>query len=534
MQPFGSQPFGATPPQGKVIIPPAGMGSGPTKGSWWPMNSGPMKGSFAQTNSWNGVPTVPTVPCRHFAAGNCQYGALCGYLHEVAADGKPVIQETPLCRNFVTGECKYGENCAFSHDASKVEAEKTKPIMEVSSVLCKSFKNTGFCKYGDWCGFTHQANPHDLPMTAAPPVTPATPAFASSDTAAAPAEANGLQPPQRSVAGPPWLREVENALREALLPHAALDTQDTAEVNARKCATCIAAVAGKFHKDDRRTLTASSLLAQALTGEFVRACMQALAEHCADKAWYASINFAQPLETTSRNIFRGGKVFSRTPATSIRAFVDEALFRYKEEERIEALLRKAVASVGNYVPDPFDQLALGHLLASYDEVHLNAPWGSHGAPSTTEGLPSMELGLVQDFVKGWMVEFLKRAQQDILQSIGDDKVTFVTLVFEFLTHPDTCAVPFDLVSALTIPIPPRWSFIHETAMSVLTGIPPPQPGHRPVSAQSSQSITQAAATAQTAPAQQPSYAQALEAQLQSTQPGGSLPGTVPGTMPGGM
>merc|ERR1740138_1905250 len=103
-------------------------------------------------------------------------------------------------------------------------------------------------------------------------------------------------------------------------------------------------------------------------------------------------------------------------------------------------------------------MALGHLQAAYDEVHLNAPWGSHGAPSTSDGLPSLELGLVQDFVQGWMLEFAKCSYLDVSQLCVAqqgvaEQVAFLTTLFHFLTDPATCAVPKDLIEALPEPIP---------------------------------------------------------------------------------
>lgn len=394
--------------------------------------------------------------------GTCTYGASCAFMHDTKE--APQLQEVQLCRNFAQGECPYGENCAFSHDPNKLRAESSKPplVIEVSPILCKNFQN-GDCKYGAWCGYKHISNPFDLPMEAAPSVNPA-----SSSTLPAPDSTAGPQ----STTGPAWIPQLEQAIREVLASGANLDEQRSLDDMARQCVDCITKIAAKFHKDERRNQPASSLQAQALCCEFAREIMRSLPEVCTGKAWLASTNLAQPLGIVARNIFRSGKVFSRTAATSIKGFIDESLFRLREEDRVEQLMRKAVGAVSNLVPAPFDQLALGHLEGAYDEVHLNAPWGSHGAPSA-EGLPSLELGLVKDFVKGWMVEFIKRAQLDVLPCVGqtsEEQVTFVTLLFEFLTNSQTCAIPYDLVSSLTISLPEKWPFIHQSAMNIIMGI----------------------------------------------------------------
>lgn len=498
MQPSVPQALVATPkvPAPPGLLPPGLLPPGLSTGS--PSNGWP-NGHQAIANEPS---SAPPIPCRNFAIGTCTYGANCAFFHDPNLPARP--EEVQLCRNFAVGECTYGEKCAFSHDPKKLQEElaKPKPALEVSPILCKNFQN-GDCKYGAWCGYKHISNPFDLPMEAAPSVN-----SSSSSTLPAPDINAGPQ----AVTGPTWIPQLEHAIREVLAPIANLDTQWSLDEMVRHCSDCITKAAAKFHKDERRNQPASSLQAQALCGEFARETMKSLAEVCIGKAWLTSANFAEPLGIAARNIFRSGKLFARTAATSIRGFVDEALFRLKEDDRVGQLMRKAVGAVSNLVPTPFDQLALGHLEGAYDEVHLNAPWGSHGAPSA-EGLPSLELGLVQDFVKGWMVEFIKRAQLDVLPCVGqtqDEQVTFVTLLFEFLTNSQTCAIPYDLVSCLTIALPEKWPFIHKSAMKVIMGI---EPG-----SQSPQ-----ASSLQTSSAQQSSQGQAPGAVVGSFAAAGTAP-----------
>lgn len=59
-------------------------------------------------------------PCRHFAAGRCDRGDACGFLHErpaapaAAATAAPFAQRP--CRHFAAGRCNRGDGCGFLHE----------------------------------------------------------------------------------------------------------------------------------------------------------------------------------------------------------------------------------------------------------------------------------------------------------------------------------------------------------------------------------------------------------------------------------
>merc|ERR1712113_1250041 len=95
----------------------------------------------------------------------------------------------------------------------------------------------------------------------------------------------------------------------------------------------------------------------------------------------------------------------RTLAPMLPKYIEEALFRYAEEERVTKAMFDAVVASG--VKDNMQKKASQHLAKAYDTAHIKAPYGSTTADSA-------ELGMLQDFVKGWMAEFITIAKQDVL------------------------------------------------------------------------------------------------------------------------
>merc|ERR1712232_71954 len=106
-----------------------------------------------------------------------------------------------------------------------------------------------------------------------------------------------------------------------------------------------------------------------------------------------------------------------------------------------------------------------HLMKAYDDAHFESPYGSNNADTP-------ELGMLQDFVKGWMSQFVGRAW-DILnngiESIDagiDGQVLFVTVLFQTLTSPERACLPHGLTSMITEPPPHPWPFIAESVEKV--------------------------------------------------------------------
>merc|ERR1712151_717932 len=91
------------------------------------------------------------------------------------------------------------------------------------------------------------------------------------------------------------------------------------------------------------------------------------------------------------------------------------------------------------------------------------------------GAETPEIGLVQDFVKGWMEDFCGRAWNALNEGVGEDQeeqYAFLTTLFQHLTDPEQCCLPFELVSQPGAMPPENWSFVADAVMQILKGEEP--------------------------------------------------------------
>merc|ERR1719335_864582 len=148
--------------------------------------------------------------------------------------------------------------------------------------------------------------------------------------------------------------------------------------------------AKKYEGEERAAQRGSPVQAQSLIEEFVGTALGAVAAACYDKAWFTEADFSGALMVTAMYTFRGGKLFCKTLGPVLKRYVDDGVFRYREEERIQKAMWDAVSISG--LAESYQKKAGKHLQSAYDEAHMSAPYGS-----TPAGTP--EMGLVQDFVK---------------------------------------------------------------------------------------------------------------------------------------
>merc|ERR1712187_757736 len=83
--------------------------------------------------------------------------------------------------------------------------------------------------------------------------------------------------------------------------------------------------------------------------------------------------------------------------------------------------------------------------------------------------------MLQDFVKGWLAEFITIAKQDVLTygieaNAGrvqkSDQILFLTVLFQNLTDARNASLPHELTSLIDTPPASPWAFIAESADSV--------------------------------------------------------------------
>merc|ERR1712217_10680 len=92
------------------------------------------------------------------------------------------------------------------------------------------------------------------------------------------------------------------------------------------------------------------------------------------KPWLFKVNFGGPLLAAALHTFQGAKIFTRVLAPMLEKYIEDAIFRWSEEERVQKAMRDAVEGCG--VKESFQKKTLGHLQKAYDEVYFNAPYGT--------------------------------------------------------------------------------------------------------------------------------------------------------------
>eukprot|EP00747_Dinoflagellata_sp_TGD_P183077 gnl/TRDRNA2_/TRDRNA2_37745_c0_seq3.p1 gnl/TRDRNA2_/TRDRNA2_37745_c0~~gnl/TRDRNA2_/TRDRNA2_37745_c0_seq3.p1 ORF type:complete len:379 (-),score=77.95 gnl/TRDRNA2_/TRDRNA2_37745_c0_seq3:72-1208(-) len=256
---------------------------------------------------------------------------------------------------------------------------------------------------------------------------------------------------------------LSEALTAALEPVAHIDTQWGLEEMVQRVSKYITKGATKYAKDERASQRGTAIQAQALIDEFVDSLMGAISAACYDKAWFPEANFVGPLTVTAVSTFRGCKLFARTLAPMLEKWVEEGIFRFREEERIQKAMWEAISLTS--LSESYHKKCSQHLQKSYDEAHIAAPYGS------TEG-DSAEMRMLQDFVKGWITEFMRRAW-DVLENgvpggADGEKILFVTTLFSQLCGPEILALPHDLVAPLGEGggPPADWPFIGESVVAL--------------------------------------------------------------------
>lgn len=260
-----------------------------------------------------------------------------------------------------------------------------------------------------------------------------------------------------------WNMEgLNEALSEALQPFMAEETEWSLDDCVEKIQQKIYKQSKKFAKDERGLERQKATPAKALVEEFVESVMGAISGMCEGKSWFAKADFTAPMLIATIYTFRHGKLFARVLGPKLESLIEEGLFKYREEERVQKAMWEAVEASG--VQDAYKKKAITHLLKAFDESFLKAPFGS-----TTAETP--ELCLLQDFVKGWMADFAGRSWDVLENGVGaktpDERVLFVTVLFQNLTDPAVACVPADIAAALEGKLPATpWDFIARCAEEV--------------------------------------------------------------------
>eukprot|EP00929_Paragymnodinium_shiwhaense_P031678 TRINITY_DN1769_c0_g2_i1.p1 TRINITY_DN1769_c0_g2~~TRINITY_DN1769_c0_g2_i1.p1 ORF type:complete len:471 (-),score=158.07 TRINITY_DN1769_c0_g2_i1:114-1424(-) len=244
-----------------------------------------------------------------------------------------------------------------------------------------------------------------------------------------------------------------------------LDTDMTLEEIAWKVCGYIGKTAAKYwgaEDDSRYTQRCSMVKAQAIIEEFVIDCMHALNAGIGHKNWFAEANLAEGLVHAVMGTFvnKQATFLQRCPKPIVQKTVEDTVARFREEERVQKGLWEAVVVSG--LDDAFHKQCWKHLQNSYDRSHMQAAYG-------TSESDTPEFGLVQDFVRFWMEDFIGRAHHLLHENYKNDEeehFAFVSTLFQHLTAPEQCCLPFELVSQPGAMPPENWEYVAEIAMKL--------------------------------------------------------------------
>merc|ERR1719331_1293050 len=253
---------------------------------------------------------------------------------------------------------------------------------------------------------------------------------------------------------------LKDAVTRACEPHAAGEQKWSRDDMINKVCIAIFKTSAKWYKeDDRHKEAGTAIQAQALLEEFTEKTMAGVSSACYDKPWFQEIYLSEGIALAAINNFKGGALFKRTVAPIIVTHVDEAIFRYREEERHGRVMWDAVSSVG--IKADYLKKANKHLQTSFEAAHISAKYGTSPAASP-------ELGMVQDFVMAWLNEFAKRAWDVLNNGLAnpsqDQQIGVVTTLFQYLCDPSHSCLPHDLTQQLATPPPPGWEFVQQATI----------------------------------------------------------------------
>lgn len=254
------------------------------------------------------------------------------------------------------------------------------------------------------------------------------------------------------------------ALREALAPHIAIEPSWSPEEMEKRVGDKIKKAAATFANDERIRTRGTAVQARILVESFVETAMSAISAGCYEKPWLFKVNFTGPLLAAALHTFSGAKCFTRTLAPALEKYIEDGIFAWAEEERITKSMHEAAENSG--IKASHQKKCVKHLMLAYDDAHFKAPYGTHIAAQP-------EFGMLQDFVKGWMIEFVTRAW-DILNNGVEghentgrgEQVLLMTVLFQALTSPERACLPHELTSMIAEPPPNPWVFIGQTAETI--------------------------------------------------------------------
>ena len=126
--------------------------------------------------------------------------------------------------------------------------------------------------------------------------------------------------------------------------------------------------------------------------------------------WFLEADFSAPRDQACKGtFFCGGMLFRRTLAPTMKRYVDEALFMFREEDRFYRCMFEVLGAAG-LSDETYKKEANNHMVTAFEEAHMNSS-------DDTMVAASPEVAMLHEFIRGWMTEFVTRSW-DVLES-GD-------------------------------------------------------------------------------------------------------------------
>lgn len=248
-----------------------------------------------------------------------------------------------------------------------------------------------------------------------------------------------------------------SALNGAGVTSAGADVEELAK---KIQGTCVKQIK-RFAMDERASQKMNGAECRAFLGECVESIMGSLATALYDKEWFHKVVWGPPLLTLILHAFADGKIFTRTAKIDIESCIDEGILCWSEEERVSRVAWNALEAGG--VAENQRKKANQHLLKAYDEAHWKSPFGE------TESAEGPDVTKLQEFLKGWMTHFMKKAwgclDNGLVDSSPAGQVECLRGIFQALLDPNCPVLPLSLQSHC--PSAP-WAYIEECATEVIS------------------------------------------------------------------
>lgn len=218
----------------------------------------------------------------------------------------------------------------------------------------------------------------------------------------------------------------------------------------------------QFRKEAKTKETTKHLwTAKGRIADFVGDVLGSLESIFHDRTWFGKVDWCEALICGVLHTFNDAVFMFRVLRPNVLQYVHDAVHLHSAERRFTDSLWNVLTLQIGLSQDKSKKLNRV-LNYTFDDAFMKAPFG-------TSTLDTPAMNMLTDFVHGWMLGFVKRADDFLKSEYGgqmDQKVLFVAALFQHLTSPTYACLPEELLvefgGANFLPAYP-WAFIAQTA-----------------------------------------------------------------------